>query len=272
MRVDGCMLVINCKQALFSGHRAVCSSRILVAAAVALPDDLVTGLLVLSLLSAPFSFEMAAPLLALPATNNERRSVMRRLVNLGLLSYNASLQMYTMHTLVRQAARLLVHNLGECSCYEQVFLATNCRGDLGFHECQSLYVLQGLSCNVWVYVQLHISIKVLISSAVPASYATVFGLMMCAGLPYVETRRRFAELLVSSARHLVLPLIGKNKMLSARLAWSRISVHVVQLLNWAFQEVREDMVQMYVALAWELMPLLSSSCGSHTLQGELGRW
>lgn len=66
----------------------------------------------------------------------------------------------------------------------------------------------------------------------------------------------------------MLPLVAKNKMLSARLAWSRISVHVVQLLNWAFQEVREDMIQMYVALAWDLMPLLSSSCGSHTLQGE----
>lgn len=87
--------------------------RALVAAAVALPDDLVTGLLVLSLLPAPFSFEMAAPLLALPLTSNERRAIMRRLVNLGLLSYNASLQLYTMHKLVRDAARLLVHNLGE---------------------------------------------------------------------------------------------------------------------------------------------------------------
>lgn len=92
--------------------------------------------------------------------------------------------------------------------------------------------------------------------------------MSYAGLPYVETRRRFAELLVSSARHLVLPLVGKSKMLSARLAWSRISVHVVQLLNLAFQEVREDMVKTYVALAWDLMPLLSSCCGTHTLQGE----
>lgn len=87
--------------------------RVLVAAAVALPDDLVSGLLVLSLLTAPFSLEMAAPLLVLPATNNERRSILRRLVNLGLLSYNSSLQLYTMHTLVRQAARLLVHNLGK---------------------------------------------------------------------------------------------------------------------------------------------------------------
>jgi hypothetical protein len=56
---------------------------------------------------------MAAPLLALPLTNNERRAIMRRLVNLGLLSYNASLQLFTMHKLVRDAARLLVHNLGE---------------------------------------------------------------------------------------------------------------------------------------------------------------
>jgi len=48
--------------------------RLLVAAAVALPDELVTGLLVLSLLPASFSVEMAAPLLALPVTNNERHS------------------------------------------------------------------------------------------------------------------------------------------------------------------------------------------------------
>jgi hypothetical protein len=91
----------------------VYARRVLVAAAIALPDDLVTGLLVLSLLPAPFTFEMAAPLLALPLTNNERRAIMRRLVNLGLLSYNASLQLFTMHKLVRDAARLLVHNLGE---------------------------------------------------------------------------------------------------------------------------------------------------------------
>eukprot|EP00775_Hariotina_reticulata_P003910 gene3910-4164_t len=172
--------------------------RLLVAAAVALPDELVTGLLVLSLLPAPFSVEMAAPLLALPATNNERHSVMRRLVSLGLLTYNASLQRYSMHKLVREAAQLLVHNLG---------------------------------------------------------------------LPYMETRRRFADLLVSSARRLVLPLMAKNRMLSARLAWSRLSVHIVQLLNWAFQDVREDMLHIYVTLAWDLMPLLSSSCSAHTLQG-----
>lgn len=99
---------------------------------------------------------------------------------------------------------------------------------------------------------------------------------MHAGLPYAETRRRFAELLVSSTRRLVLPLIAKNRMLSARLAWSRLSVHVVQLLNWAFTEVREDMLPLYVSLAWDLMPLLSSSCSSHTLQGkcqiEAGDW
>jgi hypothetical protein len=73
---------------------------------------------------------------------------------------------------------------------------------------------------------------------------------------------------VSSARRLVLPLIAKNRMLSARLAWSRLSVHVVQLVNWAFQEVREDMLPLYVSMAWDLMPLLSSSCSSYTLQGE----
>jgi len=45
----------------------------------------------------------------------------------------------------------------------------------------------------------------------------------------METRRRFADLLVSSARRLVLPLMAKNRMLSARLAWSRLSVHIVQV-------------------------------------------
>jgi hypothetical protein len=70
---------------------------------------------------------------------------------------------------------------------------------------------------------------------------------------------------------LVLPLIAKNRMLSARLAWSRLSVHAVQLVNWAFQEVREDMLPLYVSMAWDLMPLLSSSCSSYTLQGEKQR-
>jgi len=40
-------------------------------------------------------------------------AVVRRLVGLGLLTYNASLQRYTMHKLVREAAQLLVHNLGK---------------------------------------------------------------------------------------------------------------------------------------------------------------
>jgi hypothetical protein len=47
-----------------------------------------------------------------------------------------------------------------------------------------------------------------------------------------------------------------------------LSVHVVQLVNWALQEVREDMLPLYVSMAWDLMPLLSSSCSSYTLQGE----
>lgn len=65
----------------------------------------------------------------------------------------------------------------------------------------------------------------------------------------------------------MLPLVKGNRMLSARLAWSRLSVHIVQLLGWAFQEVRSDMLHLYVSLAWDLTPLLSSSCGAHTLQG-----
>lgn len=72
---------------------------------------------------------------------------------------------------------------------------------------------------------------------------------------------------MASARRLVLPLIKKNRMLSARLAWSRLAVHVVQLLNWAFQEVKPEVLPLYVSLAWDLTPLLSSSCSSHTLQG-----
>lgn len=56
-------------------------------------------------------------------------------------------------------------------------------------------------------------------------------------------------------------------MLSARLAWSRLAVHVMQLLNWAFQEVKAEMLPLYVGLAWDLLPLLSGSCSSHTLQG-----
>lgn len=92
----------------------VCPSccSVLVAALVALPDDLVTSLLVLALLPAPFTFELVAPLLALPATVNERRAVLRRLVNMGLLGHNRSLQQYSVHKLVRDAARLLMMNLG----------------------------------------------------------------------------------------------------------------------------------------------------------------
>jgi hypothetical protein len=92
--------------------------------------------------------------------------------------------------------------------------------------------------------------------------------VLCADLPFNETRHNYAERVVGTARRLVLPLLKKNRMLSARLAWSRLAVHVVQLLNWAFQEVKPEMLPLYVGLAWDLTPLLSSSCSSHTLQGE----
>lgn len=92
--------------------------------------------------------------------------------------------------------------------------------------------------------------------------------LLCPDLPFNETRHNYAERVVGSARRLVLPLIKKNKMLAARLAWSRLAVHVVQLLNWAFQEVKAEMLPLYVGLAWDLLPLLSSSCSSHTLQGK----
>jgi hypothetical protein len=81
---------------------------------VNLPDVLVGTLFVLSLLPSPFTLELFGPLLALAQTKTSKHSVLRRLVNLGLLSYNASLQQYSMHKVVREAARLLAHNLGEC--------------------------------------------------------------------------------------------------------------------------------------------------------------
>lgn len=80
---------------------------------VNLPDVLVGTLFVLSLLPSPFTLELFGPLLALAQTKTGKHSVLRRLVNLGLLSYNASLQQYSMHKVVREAARLLAHNLGK---------------------------------------------------------------------------------------------------------------------------------------------------------------
>jgi hypothetical protein len=91
-------------------------------------------------------------------------------------------------------------------------------------------------------------------------------------LPFNETRTNYAEHVVGTARRLVLPLMKKNRMVAARLAWSRLAVHVVQLLNWAFQEVKPELLPLYVSLAWDLTPLLSSSCSSHTLQGACGHW
>lgn len=87
------------------------------------------------------------------------------------------------------------------------------------------------------------------------------------GLPYAETRRRLAELLLASAQRLVLPLVARGRMLSARLAWARMSVHFVQLVGWALQEVHVDNLSLYVTVAWDLSALLASSCSSHLLQG-----
>jgi hypothetical protein len=80
---------------------------------VNLPDVLVGALFVLSLLPSPFTLELMGPLLALTQTKPGKHAVLRRLVNLGLLNYNASLQQYSMHKVVREAARLLAHNLGK---------------------------------------------------------------------------------------------------------------------------------------------------------------
>lgn len=80
---------------------------------VNLPDVLVGALFVLSLLPSPFTLELMGPLLALAQTKPGKHAVLRRLVNLGLLNYNASLQQYSMHKVVREAARLLAHNLGK---------------------------------------------------------------------------------------------------------------------------------------------------------------
>lgn len=93
--------------------RPAAACRVVVAAMVNLPDVLVGTLFVLSLLPSPFTLELFAPLLALAQTRTGKHSVLRRLVNLGLLSYNASLQQYSMHKVVREAARLLAHNLGK---------------------------------------------------------------------------------------------------------------------------------------------------------------
>jgi hypothetical protein len=91
---------------------------------VNLPDVLVGTLFVLSLLPSPFTLELFEPLLALAQTKTGKHSVLRRLVNLGLLSYNASLQQYSMHKVVREAARLLAHNLGECREFSFCFQRT----------------------------------------------------------------------------------------------------------------------------------------------------
>jgi hypothetical protein len=80
---------------------------------VNLPDVLVGTLFVLSLLPSYFTLELFGPLLALAQTKTGKHAVLRRLVNLGLLSYNASLQQYSIHKVVREAARLLANNLGE---------------------------------------------------------------------------------------------------------------------------------------------------------------
>lgn len=81
---------------------------------VNLPDQLVSALFVLSMVPAPFTADIAEPVLALADTRNERVAVLRRLATLGFLCYNASLQQYSMHKMIRDAAQLLLHNLGEC--------------------------------------------------------------------------------------------------------------------------------------------------------------
>lgn len=94
--------------------RAACAvpRRVLVAAMVNLPDQLVSALLVLSMVPAPFTADVAEPLLALADTQHERLAILRRLVTLGFLGFNVSLQQYSMHKMVREAAQLLLHNLG----------------------------------------------------------------------------------------------------------------------------------------------------------------
>ena len=89
--------------------------KFLQAAALALPDDLVTGLMVLAQLPAPFQLELALPLLALSSSMEEGRGVVGRLLGLGLLQYNRQRQMYSMHKTVREAALMLSNSLGECN-------------------------------------------------------------------------------------------------------------------------------------------------------------
>lgn len=94
-------------------HTRSTTHRVLVASMVNLPDQLVSALFVLSMVPAPFTLDLAEPLLALAETRHERIALLRRLVTLGLLSYTASLEQYTMHKMVREAGQLLLHNLGE---------------------------------------------------------------------------------------------------------------------------------------------------------------
>jgi len=249
------------------------AGRVVVAAIVNLPDALVSSLFVLSFIPAPFTLDLVAPLLALAQTKTEKHAVLRRLVTLGFLSYNAALQQYSMHKVVREAACLLVHNLGEnlyiCDTCSPLPAApgwrpTCCPAALSV-------VLAGPVTSIRHHgrrVCLGFWATYMQSECRSCADAWLPCRVSPADLPYSETRHNYAERVVASARRLVLPLIKQNRMLSARLAWSRLSVHVVQLLNWAFQEVKPEILHLYVSLAWDLTPLLSSSCSSHTLQGK----
>lgn len=86
--------------------------RVLMVAVLALPEDMISAVLVLSIVSAPFSFELAADLLALPVSATERRSMLRRLCQIGLMRFNSGLHVYSMQPAVREAARLLAGHLG----------------------------------------------------------------------------------------------------------------------------------------------------------------
>jgi hypothetical protein len=87
--------------------------KFLQAAALALPDDLVTALMVLAQLPAPFQLDLALPLLALSSGMAEGRGLVGRLLGLGLLQYNRQRQMFSMHKTVREAALMLSNSLGE---------------------------------------------------------------------------------------------------------------------------------------------------------------
>ena len=86
--------------------------RLLVGALIALPDDLGNAILVLSLVPAPFMYDTAARLLAHPASDVQRRGLLRRLVALGLLTWTPGRRSYAVPGPVRDAAAALAASLG----------------------------------------------------------------------------------------------------------------------------------------------------------------